>query len=113
LAGKTVYPAYLGQVSVIDAFDLVKIPIHLWHTRPELDEVAAADALPVRGAESARRALHEGGAEGVDDVACALCVQLDHVLAAQTGKGAAETFAPNKFVSLERKDIMKRSAQFK
>ena len=88
-----------SEIGALHAVDLVEVAVNLGDPPGELDHVAAADALLVGGAEGARGAVHEVGAEGVRDLAP--LGRLDQVLAAQPGKVTPHIFAPGQILGLK------------
>ena len=90
---------YIVQVRTFDAVDLLEIPVDFGNSSGELDHVAAAGTLLVGGAESARGAVHEIGAEGI--LGDAPLVGLDQLLAAQPSEVAPQIFPPRQILGLK------------
>ena len=91
------------EIGTLDAIDLVEVAVNLGDSPGELDHVAAADALLVGGAEGARGAVHEVGAEGVRGLA--LLGRLHQVLAAQPGKVTPQILAPGQILCLKTRRL--------
>ena len=87
------------EIGALHTIDLVEVAVNLGDPPGELDHVAAADALLVSGAEGARGAVHEVGAEGVRGLA--LLGLLNQVLAAQPGKVASQVLTPSQILRLK------------